>query len=170
MRAYERSTYFVYAQFSHRSRFESTEPPSWAWQQSATALTPEIAEGSQPQLLIGWFVCATWWPPSTRIETSGWTEYGLSIRFWRRLTSLWNVGKYKTIVKDRNRRILLALPTLPGRNNPLLAHVYNRETWRCFRSSRWTEQTETKYSTVILSASSSDRAFLTEKNFFWSPV
>jgi len=55
---------FFYTQFSQRSRFGSTEPPSWVYKavNQRQSWCPEIAERSQPQLLIGWCRCPTRWP------------------------------------------------------------------------------------------------------------
>ena len=51
-------------QFSQRSRFGSTGPPSWVYVavNQRQSWCPEIAERSQPRLLIGWCRCSTRWP------------------------------------------------------------------------------------------------------------
>jgi len=77
----------TYSQFSQRSRFGSTEPPSWAsvaanqWRNWVPAST----ERSQPQFLIGLFWCPTRWPrrpesrPLAEQSTAGNVSHSLHI-------------------------------------------------------------------------------------------
>jgi len=57
-------THLVWRESRRRSRFGSTEPPSWASKAANQRQTwvQEIAELPQSQLLIGLFKCWTRWP------------------------------------------------------------------------------------------------------------